>query len=660
MTRRGAAAGWWLLAIAGQTALLMLTSAGRSVGYQHFQPLEGSGAAHLAARLVLLIQLLAVTFATLRHRAAVRRTIATMAPGWRFPVLAGVFVLTAATLSREPRDYALELVLASVASLAQLLTVCFAVAALPSGTLAAARQRLELLLGELSDMPQPGGVDRFALACALWTFAVAGLLTLFAYQRHPHIPDEVVYLLHARYFADGLLAMPLPPVPDAFNLDLMTYDPDRWFSPVPPGWPAILAIGAFFGVPWLVNPLLGAAAVLLAYLLLREMYPRRTARIVVLLLCASPWALFMAMNLMTHTATLACALAAAYAVARQRRGGSLLWAIPGGAMIGLVSLIRPLEGMALALLLGFWCLPARWRGRPLVPAALLTLATIAAGAVTFPYNKAMTGNARVHPIMDYVDRYYEPGANSLGFGANRGLGWSGLDPYPGHGARDVLVNTNLNVTQVNIELLGWSCGSLLAIWLLFSAGRARRQDWQMMTVIALIVGLHALYWFSGGPDFGARYWYLILVPCLVLAARGIESAEARLRGSMVAAAALVVLAMVVFVPWRAADKYYHYRGMRPDVRQLARQHDFGDALVIIRGDRHPDYHSAAVYNPVDLTARVPIYAWDRGPRVNERLLAAYPDRNIWIVDGPSRTGAGFVVRAGPLDATVARFQLIVP
>ena len=38
----------------------------------------------------------------------------------------------------------------------------------------------------------------------------------------------------------------------------MTYEKDRWFSPVPPGWPATLAMGEFSGVPWFVNPVRAA------------------------------------------------------------------------------------------------------------------------------------------------------------------------------------------------------------------------------------------------------------------------------------------------------------------------------------------------------------------------------------------------------------------
>ena len=31
--------------------------------------------------------------------------------------------------------------------------------------------------------------------------------------------------------------------------------------------------------------------------------------------------------------------------------------------------------------------------------------------------------------------------------------------------------------------------------------RLRREDWWMLLAIAIVVGLHSFYWFSGGPDF---------------------------------------------------------------------------------------------------------------------------------------------------------------
>ncbi len=138
--------------------------------------------------------------------------------------------------------------------------------------------------------------------------------------------------------------MPLPPVPSAFNVDLMYYDAARWFSPVPPGWPFVLAIGVRLGVPWLVNPVAGGVSVVLAYLVLGTHVRRSHHPLATLLLATSPWFLFLSMSLMTHAVTLACALAAALGVARARRSGSVLPAFVAGLATGYVALIRPWKG----------------------------------------------------------------------------------------------------------------------------------------------------------------------------------------------------------------------------------------------------------------------------------------------------------------------------
>lgn len=239
------------------------------------------------------------------------------------------------------------------------------------------------------------------------------------------------------------------------------------------------------------------------------------------------------------------------------------------------------------------------------------------------------------------------------------MGWSGLDPFPGHGAIDVLVNANLNTYSLNVELLGWSIGSLLVLSIvLISRHRWVRADLLMLGVIASVIGIHSFYYFSGGPDFGARYWYLIIVPCIALTARGVEILADRVNADgnpgsgarvVIAALALCLMSVVIFLPWRSLDKYHHYRRMRPDIRELARERAFGRSLVLVQGRRHPDYASAAIYNPIDLKANAPVYAWDRGPEVRARLMDVYADRPIWVVAGPTVTGHGFEVLGGPLS-----------
>jgi hypothetical protein len=123
------------------------------------------------------------------------------------------------------------------------------------------------------------------------------------------------------------------------------------------------------------------------------------------------------------------------------------------------------------------------------------------------------------------------------------------------------------------------------------------------------------------------------------------------RGRVLAGLTLLGIGcFAAFIPWRALDKYHDYRGMQPGLVHLAAEHQFGRSLVLIRGRETPDFASAAPFNPLDLQAPVPIFAWDRGAAVRAHLATAYPDRPVWLVDGPSRTGAGYRIAAGPLTA----------
>ena len=174
-----------------------------------------------------------------------------------------------------------------------------------------------------------------------------------------------------------------------------------------------------------------------------------------------------------------------------------------------------------------------------------------------------------------------------------------------------------------------------------------------VTILAIVCA-NGLYWFSGGPDFGARYWYLAIVPCLLLVCSALDEFTRRLGEAAPRAQVVLALACfssaLTFLPWRAFDKYYHYRGMQPGIRELDAAHHFGKSVVLIRGERHPDYASAAVYNPLDWEADAPIYAWDRGLAVRAALLSHYADRAVWIVAGPSRTQRGYEIVAGPIRA----------
>jgi Dolichyl-phosphate-mannose-protein mannosyltransferase len=684
---------WFVLALGGQAVALQMIAAGPLIHYQHYKPLGDIGQRHPLLLIYFALQTALVSAGMRTRWASIQAWLRRNFKGWQLAGMCIFFGLTSAAMSREAPFYIAELIFATFVQAINLGNVVLMVWAIPEKAVAGLTQGLERFVtqggvevgGSVIQNPnpvlspssllrinsvegskianpteEPSGIDRVPAVGAIWVIILAAVLNFVVYERHPHVPDEVMYLYHARYLANWSLAAPAPPVPEAFSLYMIPHRSENWYSIFPPGWPAILALGVLFGAAWLVNPLLAGLNVLLTYMFIQRIYNRRAARISVLLLCVSPWHVFMAMNFMAHTSTMTFALLAALAATRGKSGNKTMWSWAGGLAAGVVSLIRPLDGLIVASLLGIWSLVGPGRLR-ISSFAAFVVGLLMTGASIFPYNWVLTGNPTIFPLTAYYEEYFGPKANALGFGPERGLGWA-LDAFPGHSPTEALINATLNIFSVNIELFGWATGSLILVALLLFSGSMQRADYLMVAVLIVTCCLYSLYWFHGGPDFGARYWYLMLVPLIAMTGSGLQALEktfplesgvldhsrARLT---IALMSLCLLAMINYLPWRALDKYHRYLGMRPDIIELASGHSFGTSLVLIRGSEHPDYASAWVYNPLNPYAAGPVYAWDRNPEVRAQLLRAYSDRPIWLVDGPSITDKGFRIIAGPLSVS---------
>lgn len=640
---------WAALFVIGQAAALQLMNAGRLLHYQHLRPLTELLDTERLAVGILTGQLVAVGWYLGHQRVAVATWVRDTLGPWRALALFGVLTICSATVNADRLAWAWELGLASLLQLMAAGTLVAAARSIPAGAATRLRQRLAGVLGSDGGRPDHGGIDRFAWWCAAFVVVVTAALCLGVYQRHPHVQDEVKYLLQARYFAHGVLSLPVPPVPKAFEMYLFEVGPRGWYSVVPPGWAAVLASGVPLGAAWLVNPLLTGLNILLVYVLLRSLYPLRVTRTATLLLSLSPMHLFLGMSFMAHAVTLTCALLGALAVQRVRRTGEVWPMLLGGIAVGFSAAVRQLDGLIAAVALGLWCLG--WGGSRVRfrSTAALVVGTVLGVAPLLPYNSYFTGHGTTFPIMSYHDRLFHPNANAYGFGSDRGMGWP-LDPNPGHSPLDALINANLNTTTMNVELFGWGFGSLLLVAYLVIRGRLSREDRAMLFVVGLTVAAYAPNYFSGGPDFGARYWFPMLVPLTVLTARGLYDLQHRggpfgdVRVSVVGAA-LFLGALATFVPWRSADKYYHYLGMRPDVKTMANDPTIAGALVLVRGKELPDYLSAAIYNPLDLRGPQTIFAHDVDASTRRALFAAYPERRLIVMDGPTLTHRGYQVVA---------------
>jgi hypothetical protein len=179
------------------------------------------------------------------------------------------------------------------------------------------------------------------LATLALAYAVLGRLAL---DDFPYSGDEYSYLLQAHIFAGGRLSVPAPAHPEIFQLDHVLLEPVVR-SKYPPGWPALLALGAALHAPWIVNPLLGAATLAIVYALIRRLYGGGAALATTLLVGCSPFFALNAASYHSHTSSLFALVAfvACFAAGWQRR--ALGWAALAGAALGLAFLNRQLDAV---------------------------------------------------------------------------------------------------------------------------------------------------------------------------------------------------------------------------------------------------------------------------------------------------------------------------
>jgi hypothetical protein len=653
---------WFTLALIGQAAALQMIDAGPLVHYQHYIPIDLlTSGVHPVSLLVILVQTGFILGGLWTHWSKIVAWIRSSFKWWQLVFIGMVFFFSTAAVQRDITRYAGDWIFSSFVQIVNLANILLIAWSFPSDMLIPVKDKLDRVIGHQIDehITALFRIDRFVLTAAIWVTVTAGVISYLSYEWHPHITDEFAYLYQARLIANGSLTQAAPPVPEAFDIYLMEFQGDRWFPSTPPGWPALLAIGVRLGLPGLVNPLLTGINVILAYLLLQELYGLHSARLGLLLLCVSPWFVFMGINYMTHMFTLTCFLSAAVGVIRARSTQHARWGWFAGAAVGMGSLIRPLDGLIAGVLIGLWVIGIGGK-RLQIPAIVgFTAGAILIGAIVLPYNKLLTGDMLTFPLNKYLDEHFGAGRNNLGFGPDRGYGWA-LQPFPGHSPLGALINAELNTFSINTELFGWAAGSLLFTAFFLSSGALRKSDYLMLAICVAIFGLYFFYYYSGGPDFGARYWFLMLIPFIAFTVRGIGVLQTKLSSGsgepinaetrvMVALLSLSLIAVINYFPWRAIDKYHDFWGMRPDIVRLAKEYSFGRSLVLIRGEvSHPDFTSTAIYNPLDWNADEPVYAWDKNPMVESQLLKAFPNRLVWIVDAPSLTNEGYLVIEGPL------------
>jgi 4-amino-4-deoxy-L-arabinose transferase-like glycosyltransferase len=464
------------------------------------------------------------------------------------------------------------------------------------------------------------------LICAAALLGAAAF-SAFAFERLPHLEDEVAYLFQARTMAMGRLTVPSPAQPGSFWTPFVLDYRGQRFGKYTPGWPAILAAGARAGLPWLVNPILAGVALYLVYRLGETLYDRRTGLLAAALGLFSPLFLVLGGSFLSHLASMVWLLLFSLWFVWTFRGRSRWFGLGAGLALGAAFLVRPLTAVAWAAPFAVYALVLLVRRR----AAWAPLLFMAVGAgllaALLPlYQWAVTGDPFLNPYTLWwpYDR--------IGFGP-------GIGAMPGgHSLHYAWLNLKQDLSHTATDLLGWPALSWLPVLLGLALAPRRRRDWALLTPFASLVVAYLFYWI-GSPSrlWGPRYYFEGFSVLWVLGAVGLvkawDWAGGRARwvriAGVAAIACLLAVDLAVLIPARAREAYGFYGISRAQYRPIL-DANLHNALVIVYADRWLEYGAMLGEMSPTLDGDV-VYARGSGPEADAAVIAQYPGRAVYYL-----------------------------
>ncbi len=431
------------------------------------------------------------------------------------------------------------------------------------------------------------------------------VISLVVFQDAIVSSDEWSYLIQAHIFSHGRLAVPSPMHREFFDY-VHIVNNGRYYSKYPPGWPCLLAIGVFLGVPRLVNPLLGAGTLLLLYTMGKKLYTPQIGLLAALFALASPYFLFNTASYFAHTASLFFVALLLFLLMQGWDERSSLYFFLAGLSGSAAFLVRPFDQGAVLIPVGIFLVVSRARKQLSTHhVAAFGLGHLHGFLLFLLYNTFQNG----HPLVTgyhVADAWMER--------------WFGLELWMWEYTVSYLV-----------RLLTWSFPALpiLALCPLFTSSDERAKRWErcLASIVLALIVAYAMIAFPDWPAYGPRYYYSGFLAIPLLGAKGLallfEKSKKRLLIPLLIGA--VLLNFGVVFPAHSTMVYKVIYEMNDFERQV-RQINPGQALVFLTPD--PESGQAPTRNALDFRGNI-VYALDMGEE-NARLMAAYPGRRYFL------------------------------
>jgi len=446
-----------------------------------------------------------------------------------------------------------------------------------------------------------------------------------------HTPDEVAYMLQAKWLVANKLYQAAPPIQEYLAVPFTYFRDQKWFSIYPVGWPLVLAVGQAIGLPWIVSPICGALYVLLLFLIGQELYGKLVGLAAALLGALSPMAILMSSSYLSHgSAALMIALFLWLFLVGRRRGSLPILCL-SGASLGFAFGIRPLTAVAVA-----------------CPFAILLLSELLRSKekrVTLRSLGAFILGGVVGSLPVLISNHLITGS-AFSFAYSYGAGRSFSVQY----SPAALMYLDATVASVLPTIFGWGWG-ILSGWPILSLSLAfacvpfllrRPRAFELLFAAMLIaLPLSFLTWDAHGlHGYGPRFYFEAFLGIYLLTAQGffllggVDATRSRPRlrwgrnVAIVAGSLLLGLVLTTAVTLRSRMGLYKgYNFVNGELETAVARERFHRGLILFPDDGWFHWGAASNLLQADLQADL-AFAVSRPD--NSKLLAFYPNRPIFM------------------------------
>ncbi|MCX7766253.1 MAG: glycosyltransferase family 39 protein, partial [Candidatus Sumerlaeia bacterium] len=405
----------------------------------------------------------------------------------------------------------------------------------------------------------------------------------FVYRQTHITDDELTYDLQAKILLRGKLYAPPPPVTRSFD-NWFVITKGKYTGKYTIGHPLILAIGMLLESPYVLTVVFSGVLLLLVYKISWQLYRDKPLAILSsFLLLISPFYLFTSATRLSHStsALFLCLFMYLFLVAINAQTLTkinLLFSLLAGLCLGYAFNVRPLTAIGFAIpfaiILAVKLIRQRFQILPLV--LLMTLGFLILSGFTLWCNKKITGN-----WLEFPFHYYNP-TERFGFGAML------RDNHYVHTPIKAVINLAISAARMNIFLLGMPL-SLIFVFVLIFSRRLHSGDKLCLGIIGAFCFAYLFYYSPGVSDCGPVYYYELIIPLIILSARGMFIASKFISERIPELRDLVknfvlvsvLLALGTFYP----ERILHILNLTDRIREpyeVVKNNDIHNAVIFIR------------------------------------------------------------------------------